>query len=139
MRIEALILTRDEAANLADCVHSVRPAVDEITVFDTGSRDNTSALTRELGVRWVPIPWRSDFAQARNLALQQLHGDWILVIDADERLAQDSAVKLRSFLQRAGNMEEILFLEKRTYTDDVDSLGYVGMSADESMRRGAGG
>ena len=43
-------------------------------------------MASEAGARVVSIPWQNDFAKARNLALEQVHADWVLSLDADEQL-----------------------------------------------------
>jgi len=139
MRLHALILARNEASNLPDCISSLRSAVDDITVFDTGSMDDTAAVVRELDVPCVALPWRDDFAAARNAALKHLPTGWVLVIDADERLAARSAEVIRTALQQADESTKALHLEVRTYTDDVEQLGYTGLGSSESERRGAAG
>ena len=139
MRVHALLLARDESHNLADCVHSLHGAVDDVTVFDTGSTDDTADLARGLGVRWQPLLWRDDFAVARNEALARLEGDWALVIDADERLDPEARARIRRAV-RESTLDDLVFhLELRTYTDEVDSLGYLGLSAAAAYRCGAAG
>jgi len=80
------MIVRDAAADLEPCLASVADAVDEILVADTGSRDGTPELARRLGARVVAITWERDFAGARNQALAAMTSDWVLTLDADERL-----------------------------------------------------
>ena len=91
-----MLLARDEAHNLADCVHSLQRVADRVTVFDTGSTDHTAEVARELGCAWEPLTWSDDFAKARNEALRRMDGDWALVIDADERLDSEAPVDSRT-------------------------------------------
>jgi hypothetical protein len=86
MRISLCLIARDEEELLPDCLASVREEVDEIVLVDTGSRDSTAELARSLGARVYQHRWRDDFAAARNAALDRATGDWILVLDCDERL-----------------------------------------------------
>lgn len=86
MRITATLIARDEERFLADCLQSLRPLVNEIVVVDTGSCDATQAIARAHGARLHDFAWCDDFSAARNFALDQASGDWILYIDADERL-----------------------------------------------------
>jgi tetratricopeptide (TPR) repeat protein len=87
------MIVRDAARDLPACVESVRGIADEIVIADTGSVDNTVELARLLGARVISIPWEDDFSRARNLALAEVHTDWVLALDADERL--DPAAKLQ--------------------------------------------
>jgi len=86
MKISACIIARDESEFLPGCLDTLVGAVDEIIVVDTGSVDNTVAIANAAGARVLHAPWEHDFAKARNVALNAARGDWILVIDADERL-----------------------------------------------------
>jgi Tfp pilus assembly protein PilF len=70
--------------------------VDEMVVVDTGSTDATVAVARHRGARVAEWPWRDDFAAARNQALSLARGSWILVLDADERLAPGHAEQVRA-------------------------------------------
>lgn len=94
------MIVRDEEQALERCLASVRGAVDEIVIGDTGSRDGTVALAQRLGARVVHIPWRDDFAWARNQVIEQASGDWVLSLDADEEIAGGTAPRLRALIAR---------------------------------------
>lgn len=87
MRVTAALIVRDEELFLADCLASLVGQVDEIVIVDTGSHDNTLAIAAAYGGRVSTIPWPYDFAAARNAAIERSTGDWILWVDADDRLA----------------------------------------------------
>jgi tetratricopeptide (TPR) repeat protein len=99
--IAASLIVRDEAAFLADCLASIRPVVDDIVVVDTGSTDGTPAIAASYGARVFHLPWQSDFAAARNAGLDRCRTDWILYIDADERLAPVSRAQVEALLTDA--------------------------------------
>ena len=92
------MIVRDEAAQIEDCLRSVQGFADELVVVDTGSSDDTVARARALGARVEQIPWPGDFAPARNQALQWVSGDWVLVLDADERLRPEAMAPLRALM-----------------------------------------
>ncbi|MFQ3611513.1 MAG: glycosyltransferase, partial [Fimbriimonadales bacterium] len=93
-RISLTMIVRNEAEFLAECLQSVEGVVDEIVIVDTGSTDDTVAIAERFGARVIHSPWQNDFAQARNVALQHATGDWVLVLDADERLTPESRAKI---------------------------------------------
>jgi tetratricopeptide (TPR) repeat protein len=80
------MIVKNGATDLAYCLASVRGVVDEIVVADTGSSDGSPQIAREFGARVIHIPWDDDFSKARNLSLAEVRSDWVVVLDADERL-----------------------------------------------------
>jgi tetratricopeptide (TPR) repeat protein len=85
--LAAALIVRNEAALLPACLESIRPVADDIVVVDTGSADDSPQIAAAYGARVFHLPWDDDFAAARNAGLDQCRTDWILYIDADERLA----------------------------------------------------
>ncbi len=86
MRLSFYAIVKNEQQNLPRCLESVRPYVDELVIVDTGSEDETIAIARDYGAEIRHFAWCDDFAAARNFALTQVTGDWILTLDADEDL-----------------------------------------------------
>jgi glycosyltransferase involved in cell wall biosynthesis len=97
----ASLIVRNEAAHLAACLESIRAVVDDIVVVDTGSTDESVAIAANHGARVFSFPWIDDFAAARNASLDCCTTDWILYIDADERLAPVSRGEVEALLSGA--------------------------------------
>ncbi len=97
-RLSLSMIVRDEEARLRDCLESVRGFVDELVVVDTGSRDATARIAAACGARVHQLDWPGDFAPARNRALELVSGDWVLVLDADERLRPEVREPLRQLM-----------------------------------------
>jgi glycosyltransferase involved in cell wall biosynthesis len=89
------VIAKNEEAFIADCLDSARQFVDEIVVVDTGSSDRTREIAREHGARVEEFAWCDDFAAARNAAIDFATSEWILMLDADERLDPASGPLLR--------------------------------------------
>lgn len=85
--IGAALIVRNEESFIEGCLRSIADAVDEVVLVDTGSTDRTVAIGEAFGARVLHFPWRHDFAAARNHGLDAARSDWILYIDADERLS----------------------------------------------------
>jgi len=85
--ISLCMIVRDEQRHLPDCLASCRPLVSQIVVVDTGSNDATPGIAELFGAMVIHHAWRDDFSEARNRGLDAATGDWILVMDADERLS----------------------------------------------------
>jgi len=96
------MIVRDEAAMLDGCLVSLSGQVDEIVVVDTGSLDDTTAIALRHGARLLHKPWTGDFSAARNRALDAATGDWILYIDADERLVPLPGMTLSQIVAAPG-------------------------------------
>jgi tetratricopeptide (TPR) repeat protein len=95
------MIVRDEEVMLPACLASVAGAVDEIVVVDTGSRDRTVAIARAAGAVVVEQPWADDFSAPRNRAIEESRCDWVLILDADERLTSGARETLRRALEAA--------------------------------------
>ncbi len=98
IRISAALIVRDEEKFIEGCLKSVIDHVDEIVLVDTGSLDRTVEIATSFGVKLLHRQWRNDFAWARNEGLAAASGDWILYIDADERLGVPPGANLRDNL-----------------------------------------
>ena len=84
--ITLAMIVRNEAHYLAACLDSVKDHVDEIVIVDTGSTDHTLHIAAGYTDKIYPFPWQGNFSEARNYAIGQSTGEWILSLDADERL-----------------------------------------------------
>src|SRR5258706_16159037 len=91
MLLSAAIIVRDEAAHLDGCLESLTDLVDDIVVVDTGSSDGSIDVARRHGAVVVSDPWHNDFSRARNRSLDLAPSDWILYVDADERVTGDAS------------------------------------------------
>jgi tetratricopeptide (TPR) repeat protein len=96
--LSAALIVRNESAFIRGCLESLSDIVDEAVVVDTGSVDGTAEIAKSLGARVVHHPWNDDFAEARNVSLEMATGQWILYIDADERLTGADRTSVRRLL-----------------------------------------
>lgn len=94
--ISACLIVKNEEELLPRCLNSIKNAVDEIVVVDTGSTDNTVTIANNFGAKIYHHSWNDSFSEARNHCLKYASGDWILQIDADEELEQADIFKLKS-------------------------------------------
>jgi glycosyltransferase involved in cell wall biosynthesis len=97
--LSCLILARNEAETIAECIESaklVNPK--EILVFDDSSADDTASIAQFHGAHVIAYH-KENFAQARNLALDTAEGEWILYIDADERITPQLAENINNLIK----------------------------------------
>lgn len=112
--VSLCMIVKDEAAWVGRAVASARALVTEIVVVDTGSSDATVATAEAAGARVVTFPWCDDFAAARNFSLNQAHGEWALVLDADECLDAAGVAAVAAWL--ASPTAEFVTLTQTTYS-----------------------
>jgi len=97
-RLAVIILTKNEERNIEAAIASAAFA-DEILVIDSGSTDRTQELAEKHGARFITHPMDEDgFAGQRNFALTQTEADWVLYLDADERIGNELAVEIRNHI-----------------------------------------
>lgn len=94
-QISFCAIVKNEEKSLPQCLETVRDVVDEMIVLDTGSRDKTVEIASKMGAKVYHFDWCDDFAAARNEALKYVKYDWILVLDADERLTPDVVPQIK--------------------------------------------
>lgn len=99
MKLTATVITRNEAAHIGDALRSIAWA-DEIVVVDSRSTDGTAEIAREHGARVEVRDWPGYSAQ-KNYAAELASNDWILSLDADERVSPELADEIRRLLAGA--------------------------------------
>jgi (heptosyl)LPS beta-1,4-glucosyltransferase len=97
VKLTVTVITRNEAANIEGALESVKWA-DEIVVVDSHSADETVALARKYNARIVVHDWAGYSAQ-RNYAAEIASNDWILALDADERVPTELAVEIQRIMR----------------------------------------
>jgi len=100
-RVSLSMITRNEERFLGACLASVQGAVDEVVIVDTGSTDHTLDIVRAFGAKIGFREWDDHFANARNAALAMCTGDWVISLDADERLVQHHVQLVRKLASEA--------------------------------------
>jgi glycosyltransferase involved in cell wall biosynthesis len=97
--LSAIVITRNEAHNLHDCLQSMHGMVDEIIVVDSQSTDDTVAIAQQHGAKVTqPADWPG-FGPQKNRALDLATCDWVFSIDADERVTPALAEEIKRVLQ----------------------------------------
>lgn len=146
--ISLCMIVKDEEHFLEDCLLSAERYVDEIIVVDTGSSDATKAIARSHTDRVYDYDGPlNDFASARNESLAHATSDWILCLDADERLPPTQGEMLRRSVCTADKSTAAYFVVRYNifgtggfYTDRVvrllrnkSNLRYEGIVAESAI------
>lgn len=135
--LSVVVITRNEEDNLAACLDSVAFA-DEIVVVDDGSTD----ATREVAARYTDrvLSRKLDrFGLQKQFAIEQATCDWILVLDADERVSDELATSIRYVLEAASSGPDGYLLRRRTWLFDrpVTCTGWYKYAHLRLFRRGS--
>ncbi len=101
VRLSVSMIIKNEEKMLAECLESVKDAADEIIIVDTGSTDRSKEIAARYGAKIYDFAWADDFSEARNFSLSQCTGDWVLYIDADERLTPESGRYIKNYISSA--------------------------------------
>lgn len=117
MKLSVCLIVKNEEAMLRHCLESVKDA-DEIIVCDTGSTDKTIEIAMQYTDKvFTDYVWNDNFPEARNHAKSKATGDWILSIDADEKLAGGGILKIRKIIANTSG-------EKAFYVNMVDNRAF---------------
>lgn len=122
MKISVCMIVKDEEKFLGQCLDSVKGLADEIIIVDTGSADRTKEIAKEKGAAVIDYKWNDDTAKARNTGVEKAKGDWILVLDADETIANESFVPIRKLMEKEF---DAYYLVQLNYTNSVNDLNFI--------------
>ncbi len=92
--LSVCMIVKDEAHQLAGALENFSSFADEIIVVDTGSSDNTKEIASRYTDRVFDFPWCDDFSAARNCSLDKATGDYVLWMDADDRVEPEMAERI---------------------------------------------
>lgn len=122
------LIFKNERDYISDCFLSVADLCREFILVDSGSTDGSSAWAKELAlkdkrVQYFDRAWPGDFSDQRNFAISKAKADWILFLDADERLERSHHQLIRQATVRMGTFA--CQLEIRNYTSDISEIGFI--------------
>ncbi|MCC8024782.1 MAG: glycosyltransferase family 2 protein [Clostridium sp.] len=100
MKLNLVMIVKNEEWSLGRCLQSAKPLVDDIIIADTGSTDRTREIAMSMGAKVWDFPWVNDFSAARNFALDHSESDWNLVLDGDEYLRPCSRADLENIINQ---------------------------------------
>ncbi|RKY88244.1 hypothetical protein DRQ09_03195 [candidate division KSB1 bacterium] len=103
------MIVKNEEENLPVCLDSVKDIVDEIIIVDTGSTDGTKRVAEKYGAKIFDFEWCNDFSRARNFSISKASGDWILYLDADEKVEKEDCKKILDIIKNKDLMAVNLY------------------------------
>jgi len=109
--LSLVVITRDAGNDVADCIASA-PFAAEALVVDSGSRDHTVEVARSAGARVIEHEWLG-FGPQKNFAVRAAAHEWVLCLDADERVSAPLAAAIRAALERGTPSSSAFALARR--------------------------
>jgi len=122
--VSLCMITKNEGQQLATCLRSVKPVVDEIIIVDTGSTDQTRDIAAVFGAQVYGHDWTEDFSAARNHSISKAAGDWILIMDADEVISLRDVEALRGIIKLDSSESPAYSIVTRNYTHRNNFIGW---------------
>lgn len=101
--LSVVLATRNEEENIARCLGSVKPIADEIIIMDEYSEDDTCKIAKEFGAKVFKVKHEEIFHKTKQKALEKARGDWILQLDADEKVTKELANEIRLVISLSNN------------------------------------
>ncbi|MFU0823719.1 glycosyltransferase [Clostridium sp.] len=119
MKLSICMMVKDEEKNIRRCLENLKPIINtglaELIIVDTGSQDNTVLIAKEYTDKVYFHKWNKNFSEMRNKSISYAKGEWIFIIDADERL--DDIDKMITLLNsnELNNFNTVLVQVKNLY------------------------
>ncbi len=101
MKLTAAVIARDEQAHIGSCLDTLAFADERLVLLDAATRDDTARIARGRGARVEVRPF-DNFAAQRDAALAQARGEWVLFVDADERVTDALRAEVLARIARPG-------------------------------------
>lgn len=118
MKITGIIIAKNEEEMIKDCLLSLK-FCDEILVVDNGSNDNTANIAERNGANVLQVA-TNDFSRLRNEGFKNVKSDWVLYVDADERVASKLAKEIKEAIKNPGEFKAFKICRKNYYFGDKE-------------------
>lgn len=132
-KLTALIPCKNEIANIRQCIDSVRPIADEILVADSGSTDGTLEAVRKMPDCRIIEREYIHSADFKNWAIPQARHEWVLLVDADERVPPELAAEIQAVLAAPPANIDGYFVNRKNHFVGYH-IAHCGWSSDKVLR-----
>lgn len=133
LALSLCMIARDEEHTIGKAIESVKNIVDEIIVVDTGSKDKTKEIAKNLGASVIESKWNDDFSAVRNIALKKAHGDYVFILDSDEFIDVMDQLAFALFKKLLPSSMDVAFNVKIEH--DKSSLGLADSLLNKLMKQ----
>lgn len=134
--LTVVMIARNEVTRLADCIKSIEHIADDVVLGDTGSTDGTQELAESLGLKVISLPWNGDLSEVRNQCLQNVEGDWLFRIDADEVLDPAGAARIRKLVDEDAPAFDAVRVRQKTYSNSPYAWQWAPIVSNSPFARG---
>lgn len=114
MTLSVVLATFNEENTIAGCLESVKAFADELVVVDGSSQDNTREIAKRFGARVIKTKNRRMFHTNKQMAIDAAHGDWILQLDADEKVDPELADEIQEIV-KSGSQYAAYAIKRKNY------------------------
>lgn len=114
-KLSVVLATFNEEENIKDCLDSVRNLADEIVVVDGSSIDKTRTIAQKMGAQVYTVPNVAIFHKNKQVAVDKAKGEWILQLDADERVDEDLRLEIKTEVNRKDNPYSGYYLPRKNW------------------------
>lgn len=104
-KVTVVVLTKNEEQNIVEVINNAKKCADKVLIVDSGSTDKTVELAKTVGAQLIYRAWDNDFSAQRNFALDKVSTEWILYLDADERLNSELIVAIKEQIAKNDNVQ----------------------------------
>lgn len=116
--ISLCMIVKNEEKVLSRCLESVKDAVDEIIIVDTGSTDKTKKIALDYTEKVYDFEWIDDFSAARNYSFSKATKDYILWLDADDIITAENSAKLIELKENLNNTDAVMMKYNTAFDED---------------------
>jgi len=114
-KLSVVLATFNEEINIKDCIESFKNISNEIIIFDESSTDKTREIAESLGAKVVKVKHEAIFHKTKQKAMDMASGDWILQMDADERITPDLGKEIIGVINETNNKFSAYYIKRKNY------------------------
>lgn len=129
--ITVVIITKNEEKNIVDVIKNAHKVSNDVIIVDSGSTDKTVELAEANGARVIYRAWDNDYATQRNFALPYVNTEWVLYLDADERINDELAQEIK---KEMANPRKVMYRFIRRCSSFGRDFKYGVLGYDSALR-----